>query len=133
MGARLAAGHNLQAECRRAFLSDLKAYICLDAHESLEGQITKGLLGDAARIYGVPFLGDNNFLISKLEPVANPEPAYWFEKILSEPKGGLSKGITRLTISIDREDMYKTKSGLFAPISKPSVTIPENAWVEVGY
>lgn len=118
---------------RRAFLADLKAYICLDARADLENQIKSGLLGSTARNYGLPFLGDNNFLISKLEPVTTPLPARWFERVESEPRDGLPKGVTRLTIAIDRQDMSKTRSALFSPLSEPSETIPDNAWVEVGY
>lgn len=117
----------------RAFLSDLKAYICLDGHANLENQIRNGLSGNSARTYGLPFLGDNNFLISKLEPVTTLLPARWFERVTSEPKEGLPKGVTRLTIAIDRQDMSRTRSALFAPLSEPSETIPDNAWVEVGY
>ena len=118
---------------RRAFLSDLKAYICLDSHADLENQIKSGLSGSTTRTYGLPFLGDNNFLISKLEPVTTLLPARWFERIASEQQEGLRKGVTRLTISIDRKDMSRTHSAIFAPLNEPSTKIPEKAWVEVGY
>lgn len=118
---------------RRAFLSDLKGYICIKSESEFENKIKRGLNGNSARTYGLPFLGDNNFLISKFELVTSLEPAYWFEKVLTEPEEGLFKGVTRLTIAIDREDMSKTRSELFAPTNEPSRMIPDNAWVEVGY
>jgi CRISPR-associated protein Cas5t len=118
---------------RRAFLSDLKGYICIKAPMELEDGIKNGLNGNSARTYGLPFLGDNNFLLSKLEPVENPEAAFWFERLLSEPPNSTPSNVTRLTVAIDREDMSGTRSFLFAPTKEPSRTIPENAWVEVGY
>ncbi len=118
---------------RRAFLSDLKAYVSIDAGAEFENRIANSLGGKSTRTYGLLFLGDSNFLISKLKQVSLIEPVYWFERILSETENGMSSHIMRLTITIDREDMSKTKSDLFAPISLPSSTIPKNAWVEVGY
>lgn len=115
---------------RRAILSDLKAYICVKASEEFEHSIEGGLRGDSIRAYGLPFLGDNNFLLSKLQTIENPGPAYWYERVSSETE---ARSVSRLTIAIDRQDMSRTHSGLFAPIRTPSETIPEKAWVEVGY
>ena len=117
----------------RTFLSDISAYLCIKGNEIFENQVLSGLKGNTKRIYGLPFLGDNNFLISKLYQVESPESAYWFVKITSEPDESLPKGTTRLTIKIDREDMSQTQSCLFAPLKNPSTTIPDDAWVEVGY
>lgn len=118
---------------RRAFLSDLKAYICLKGNTELEDAIRNGLGGTSLRTYGLPFLGDNNFLLSKLEPVDNPRPAYWYERMLSEMEKTHDRRVSRLTVAIDRQDMSRTRSELFAPTRTPSETIPEKAWVEVGY
>jgi CRISPR-associated protein Cas5t len=117
---------------RRALLSDLKAYVCVDG-VGIESQVRKGLKGNSQRSYGLPFLGDNNFLIDRLEPVEQQPEAYWFERIMSEGSEELRERTTRLTIRIDRADMAQTQSALFAPISEPSHEIPESAWVEVGY
>jgi len=132
--AYLAKGtkYNIQP-VNRAFLSDIKAYLCLNKNEELENLVLSGLTGRSPRTYGIPFLGDNNFLISKLKPVTVLEPVYWYVKITSELEEGLPNGITRLTTKINREDMSQTKSELFAPSKKCSTTIPDNAWVEVGY
>jgi CRISPR-associated protein Cas5t len=116
---------------RRAFLSGLKGYICIKANMELESRVRSGLSGKSPRSYGLPFLGDNNYLLSRLEPVEEPEPAHWYEQVQSETEG--LTDITRLTMAIDREDMAKTRSSLFAPIKEPTKTIPEKAWVEVGY
>jgi CRISPR-associated protein Cas5t len=52
---------------RRELLSNLRAYICLDENPNLEQKVRNGMLGqyNAAR-YGIPFLGDNNFMIDVL-------------------------------------------------------------------
>jgi len=118
---------------RRAFLSDLRAYVCIDGNDEIEARIIEGLKGNSLRTYGLPFLGDNNFLIDKLEPVESPSEAYWFVPFSSGQEEGLREHVTRLTISIDRADMSQTRSALFAPTEKPSTEPPESAWVEVGY
>ncbi|MFV9692159.1 MAG: hypothetical protein ACNY01_14540 [Desulfobacteria bacterium] len=45
----------------------------------------------------------------------------------------LKERITRLMISIDRSDMSKTKTALFAPTRERTKEIPTKAWVNVGY
>jgi CRISPR-associated protein Cas5t len=118
---------------RRAFLSGIKAYICIDGNDELETGIKEGLSGNVTHPYGLPFLGDNNFLIDRFEPVKERKPAYWYEKIEGDDEEGLREHITRLTITIDREDMSKTRSALFAPTKERAIDIPEKAWVEICY
>jgi CRISPR-associated protein Cas5t len=118
---------------RRSFLSNISAYICFDGNKELEEKTFDGIKGKIPRKFGLPFLGDNNFLIDKLEIVENRKPAYWYDAIGRDDEEGMRDKLTRLTITIDRQDMSKTKSALFAPIKEPSVEIPEKAWVEVKY
>jgi CRISPR-associated protein Cas5t len=118
---------------RRSFLSEIHAHICIDGNEEFEARIIEGLKGNSPRSYGLPFMGDNNFIIDKLEPIERPSEAHWFVPVSSDHEGGLKEHVTRLTITIDRADMSKTRSALFAPTEKPSKEIPESAWVEVGY
>jgi len=118
---------------RRAFLSDIRALICIDGNPEVEDQVKQGLRGENSRAYGLPFLGDNNFLIDRIEPVETPCPAHWFERITEDQGMGLRKHVTRMTITIDRADMSQSQSGLFAPTEEKCVDIPQNAWVEVGY
>jgi len=118
---------------RKSFLSGIKAYICIDGNDELEKQITEGLRGNSARKYGLPFLGDNSYLIDRLEPVENRKPAYWFEMVGKDDEQEFRSNVTRLTVTIDRADMSKTRSFLFAPSPTPSDNIPEKAWVKVGY
>jgi CRISPR-associated protein Cas5t len=117
---------------RRDFLSGIKAYIVLDGNPGLETLVQEGLMGKKFRNYGLPFLGDNNFLIDRLEPVEILRPAFWFEGI-DEEQEGLRENITRLTITIDRADMAKTRSMLFAPTPDRQIDPPIKAWVEVNY
>lgn len=97
---------------RRAFLSGLKAYICADGSPETEEQVREGLRGLRLCAYGLPFLGDNNFLIDRLEPVDHPQEAFWFRPV-PPGGGGLREHVTRLTVRIDRADMARTTSALF--------------------
>jgi CRISPR-associated protein Cas5t len=118
---------------RRAFLSDIRAYIALDADGAFESQVLAGLKGESSRTYGLPFLGDNSFLLDKLAKVEQPEPAHWYVPVLPDAAGGLRERVTRLSVTIDRVDMSRTTSALFAPTEKPATEIPNDAWIAVGY
>ncbi|MCX6841578.1 MAG: CRISPR-associated protein Cas5 [candidate division WOR-3 bacterium] len=118
---------------RRAFLSDIRAYIALEADGKFECHLLAGLKGESSRTYGLPFLGDNSFLLDKLAKVEQPEPAYWYVPVLPDTAGGLRERVTRLTLTIDRADMSRTTSALFAPTEQPTTEIPAQAWVTVGY
>jgi len=115
---------------RREFLSGLNAYICIDGAPELEEKISLGVQGKLPTAYGLPFLGDNNFLLDRFEEVGKRDPAFWFEPI-GESDDEFRDNATRLTISIDRADLSKTRSALFAPTVKPIGEIPEKAWVVV--
>lgn len=117
---------------RREFLSGIKAHICIDGNPELETWVSEGLAGKRPHAYGVPFLGDNNFLIDRFEPVYDLLPAYWYEMI-SEDEEGARDHVTRLTITIDRSDMSRTRSALFAPTKSKITEPPPKAWVEVNY
>jgi CRISPR-associated protein Cas5t len=123
--------HNI-APSRRTFLSDLRAYVCLNENSELEERVRSGLAGhyNTTR-YGLPFLGDNNFMIDVLREERERQPAYWYEAITESDGRGPRPRTTRLTLSIDRQNMAKTRSALFAPSSEQTVTIPDNAWVSV--
>ena len=121
------------APVTRAFLSGLEAYICIDDHDELEQHILDGLNGRRQRSYGLPFAGENNFIIDKLEHIKTTKPAYWYEMVAEDSASSESTRVSRFTITIDREDMSQTRTALFAPTTEPVADIPESAWVEVGY
>lgn len=118
---------------RRALLSDIRAYICVKTGDDLEMGITRGLEGNGPRSYGLPFLGDNNFLIDKLELVDSLQPALWFKRIEPEDQEATGEYVTRLSITVNREDQSKTTTALFAPTKEYLTEIPNSAWVEVVY
>lgn len=117
---------------RREFLSDIRAYICLTDNPDLTNKVRDGLNGEynAAR-YGVPFLGDNNFLIDILREESIRQPAYWYERISEQESDGPQPRTTRLTITIDRQNMANTKSALFFPCPSQRQDVPDNAWVTI--
>ena len=118
---------------QRSFLSDFKAYVCMEGDDNLADQILDGLAGNIERAYGLPFLGDNNFLLDRLEPHEKPGLAHWWEPLALRGEPGLKNNVARLTITINRADMSQTKSEIFSPGQEPTDQIPDKAWVEVGY
>jgi CRISPR-associated protein Cas5t len=117
---------------RREFLSGLKALVCVDGSSELQDRVRAGLAGGFNRTrYGLPFLGDNQFLPDRLEELPLPQPAYWYERVDEAAGGGPRPRTTRLTIWIDRADMARTASAVYAPLDEPATAIPERAWTEV--
>lgn len=116
---------------RRAFLSGLRACLGVEANRKLESAIVDGLNGQGLKRYGLPFLGDNNFLPDRIQVCERPIPARWLipiedsEEPVTEPM--------RLTITIDRADMSKTKSRLYRFTGDRSDSIPTEAWVDIDY
>lgn len=118
---------------RREFLSDLRAVIAVRGNEDLEDRVRRGLAGAFnENRYGVPFLGDNAFLIDRMELLADPGPLRWYERISAAAGNGVRNGTTRLTILIDRADLSRTTSALFAPTDFASQEIPTAAWTAVN-
>lgn len=120
---------------RREFLSNLRAVVALDflGHEMIEDQLRDGLEGKSPRSgtrYGLPFLGDNAFLLDKVSILDGPVEARWYCRLDAE--GGAVPHSTRLTSWIDRRDMSKTRSALYAPTAEASMEIPETAWTLIS-
>ena len=116
---------------RREFLSDLRAVIGVRADADLLDRVRRGLAGELPR-YGVPFLGDNNFLPDRVEergqPGQKPVPAcYWYAPV-TEAGGGPRPRTARLTVRIDRADLSRTLSHLFAPAGTACEEPPASAW-----
>lgn len=127
--------YNIQP-IRREFLSDLDAYVCLRDNEWLEGRVRDGLrLGcrfapEGRHRYGVPFLGDNNFIISVLREEADPVPAYWFVQV--ERSGNVPHtNVYRLTVWIDRHDMSRTETRLYHQPGDMLINPPSGAWTRI--
>jgi CRISPR-associated protein Cas5t len=112
----------------REFLYNFEAYICFEIDPTLKQRLLDGLDGKLPR-YGLPFLGDNNFFLNQMEIQEPTSPAYWVQRVGLDSE---LQRIQKLPITIDRLNSANTKSALFG-ISEKSTTIPETAWVEVGY
>jgi CRISPR-associated protein Cas5, N-terminal domain len=120
---------------RRSLLVDLRAYVSIRAGEELEQKVRRGLDGSVVDRYGLPFLGDNNFLPDHLREVADEDrrPTFWYERIDESSAARLGKDTIRLTTTIDRADMSRTSSALFRPTTDARLEIPESAWVTIDY
>jgi len=128
----------------RELLVDIEGYIGLDGNDSLEDSVRLGLAKglstsriDGQPRYGVPFLGDNSLMVDVIEEAHNDDQkplraARWYCPLSRLPQSdGPRPGTCRMTTWIDRNDMSRTRSDLFAP-SDMTVSIPEEAWVQVG-
>jgi CRISPR-associated protein Cas5t len=120
---------------RREFLSGVRALICIKGNEDLEERVRRGLAGKfAGSRYGLPFLGDNQFLLDRLAEVSWPLEgdcrAFWFERI-DESASGPRPRTTRMTIWIDRADLSRTTSALFAPSTSATAEPSDQAWTPI--
>lgn len=117
---------------RRELLCNVHALIVVDGDEPFEQAVRVGLSGQRiATRYGLPFLGDNSFLPDRIEPLDAIPAAFWYERVSAEAKE-LHSRTTRLTIWIDRADMSRTQSALFAPTESANREIPFAAWTTVA-
>ena len=116
---------------RREFLVDIRATIAVDADDDLETRIQRGVHGELNDgRYGLPFLGDNQFLVDRLDfhDPNNLPATRWYCPVDESANAGPRPGTTRMTVWIDRADMSRTVSHLFAPSEDASSEIPEIAW-----
>ena len=118
---------------RREYLSDFRAVIALRADDDLAHRVARGIAGDfSERRYGIPFIGDNAFLIDRIETLAELGPVRWYERVTADPGSGPRDRTTRLTTLIDRADLSQTASALYAP--QPQACIgepPQLAWTAI--
>jgi CRISPR-associated protein Cas5t len=140
LGLRRAKGakYNIQP-VRREFLSGLDAYICLRANDTLEREVRDGLREGAQTTvegrlrYGIPFLGDNCFMVDVLREEREPKTrAYWYRKLgPADTEPAIRR--CRLTACIDRADMTRTIAYLYAPDQQPNRDPPgDDYWTLVA-
>ena len=127
----------------RELLTGIEGYIGLDGNDDLEDSVRLGLARglsmtrtDGRARYGIPFLGDNSLMVDVIEEARNERrpmhSARWYCSLRRLPQSdGPRPGTCRMTTWIDRNDMSRTRSDLFAP-SDATMSIPEEAWVQVG-
>jgi CRISPR-associated protein Cas5t len=121
---------------RREFLTDLRAVIAVETDADIEDRVRRGLGADPPNPagwprYGVTFLGDNAFLPDRIEELTNPGPIRWYERIAPGSPGGVKERATRLTVLIDRADLSRTTSHLYAP-GEPASEPPDGAWTPIN-
>jgi len=91
-------------------------------------RVRKGLRGETSSPrYGLPFAGDNNLLIDRIDSLAEPPvTTRWYT--LVQPNDPPRKGSCRLTVGINRIDNSRTTSFLYAPLAEGMSLPPESAW-----
>jgi CRISPR-associated protein Cas5t len=117
------------APARREVLVGLDVLLGVQsADEGLLKQIARGIKGelDIAR-YGLPFAGDNNLLVDRVELLSAPRKARWYAAL--GPDALPRKGSCRLTTAIDRADNSRTQTVLVAPQEQEEP--PNEAWLWV--
>jgi CRISPR-associated protein Cas5t len=121
------------APARRAFLSNLRACIGLRGNETLADQVRRGLAGEGQRGYGLPFLGDNNFLPDRIDMLKAPHVARWLVLLREDEVLEPDEEPMRLTVTIDRADMSKTVSRLYRMGVAETHAVPDSAWTPMAY
>jgi CRISPR-associated protein Cas5t len=126
------AKYNIQP-VRREFLSGLDAYICLRGNAEFEKHVKEGLRNGGQWApgghfrYGLPFLGDNSFMIDILKEESSPGLAHWYSRSIRDVSD-MNERQCRLTVWIDRNDIAQTRAVLYAPLKDAVAEIPELAW-----
>lgn len=116
------------APARRELLSGLDVIIGVRGDAGIADRARAGLAGAYNRErYGLPFAGDNNLLIDRIDVLAAPIDAAWWTPLRTDEAPRTRSA--RLTVSIDRRDASRTRSGLFAPSAVREREPPANAWV----
>lgn len=130
------AKYNIQP-IRREFLSDLDAYVCLRGNDVLQRHVSESLrqegrtMVDGKPRYGVPFLGDNSFMIDELrEEVVAEKPAFWYLKLGPEDNSPALHRC-RLTAWIDRANMVQTVAPLYALSEVATPDPPVQSWTQI--
>ena len=122
---------------RREFLAGVRAVIAVKSEDAgFLARLRQGLTDTppdpaGGPRYGVPFLGDNAFLLDRLQELTDlaPDEVVWYEKVTAGASGVRDRA-ARLTVAIDRADLSKTTSHLFAP-GDPSAEVPPDAWCKI--
>jgi CRISPR-associated protein Cas5t len=118
---------------RRAFLTDLQVCIGVRGDDGLTARIRTGLSGDGASRFGLPFLGDSNYLPNRIDVLDSPRAAHWLVPMREDETMEIGEEPMRLTVTIDRADLSRTQSRLFRMLGETSPKVPESAWTAVAY
>lgn len=121
------------APVKREILVGFDCVVGVEADDpAIPDRVRRGLAGelDIPR-YGLPFAGDNNFLIDRIDCLATPPSARWY--VVMDADSPPQRGSCRLTVGIDRADASRTTSLLFAPTPEPCTPPPPAAWVQTPH
>lgn len=126
--------YNIQP-VRREFLSGIDFLVCIREAGEVERRIRSVLRGDAPeagfRRYGLPFLGDNAFLIDSIVEEGTPKTAAYWLAPASVVGASAPQARMRLTVSINRADMTRTRSNLFTLPLEQSMEPAAASWITV--
>jgi CRISPR-associated protein Cas5t len=116
------------APVRRELLVGLDVALAVESPDAeLLARVMDGLSGKGAPSrYGLPFAGDNNFLVDRLEVLAKPPEARWYER-LAEDEPPRSESC-RLPVAIDRRNSSRTRLAIYAPSVRPHAPPSAAAW-----
>ncbi len=133
---------------RREVLVGIRGICLVRSDDDFEARLGQALesppevLESGQPRYGVPFLGDNSFMLEELvETPLDEREVDWLvengsggEDELFEELGPMALGSVpfRLSIWADRRGMLDTRSGFFRRQRGVLAEPPDSAWVEVG-
>lgn len=113
----------------REVLVGLEGYIGLD-HSELESLVRLGINQPSElRYWGLPFLGDNNFLVERIDAFDRPSACQWLCPLTGDetPNGGR---LFYLTVWTDYQDSTGSKSLLFY-LENADDAAPQKAWIPI--
>lgn len=136
---------------RRELLWGIRGVCLVRGEEAFESRLKAALgqtpwqLEDGSARYGVPFLGDNSFMLEELREIElDSSEVDWLVRVeeqeanydmgLEEDEDEFVESSTpfRLTLWADRAGMKATRTAFFQTRSGPLDSPPEQAWVRVG-
>jgi CRISPR-associated protein Cas5t len=113
----------------REVLCDIEGYIALDHHE-LETLVRQGIDEPSTVPYwGLPFMGDNNFFIERLETKTGIEPCQWLCELRDDAMP-LGEKLFYLSVWTDYVGNEKSDSRLFY-LSENNNSPPPTAWISI--
>ena len=131
-GKRVMSGDGGQLNLRpfwREVLFDLEGYIGLD-NPSLEALVTEGINEPTTLDYwGLPFMGDNNFFLERIEVRDKPELCQWFYPFTGNR---LQRGGRLHFLSVWTDYEANTRSrGLLFTLTQQQESPPLDAWIHI--
>lgn len=120
---------------RRDFLYGLEGFIGLD-HIDLKNIVEQGINEPETLPYywGLPFMGDNNFFVERIDVVDEPQPCRWFCPF-EDNKSSQGERLYYLSVWTDYVDSATSKGRLFSlkdgETKDGKHQPPAKAWVSI--